>query len=430
VGAPRRDLQGVIDRMTDALTHRGPDDRGTVVFGEAGTALGMRRLSILDLAGGHQPMKDEAGRHHLVFNGEIYNFAALREELVRRGHRFVTDHSDTEVLVHGFEEWGVDLFPRLNGMFAVAIWDAEKRQLTLARDRMGKKPLYVARISTGWAFGSELKALFAHPQVGREVDLVALEQYLAFDYVIGPRTMLRDVSKLPGGHVAVVDTERYEVSRFWEPTFRRAGRVADERGFLEEFDTLLDAAVARRMVADVPVGLFLSGGLDSTTVGYFMRRHSDDVHSFSIGFEEKEFDESAHAQTAARSLGTRHHLEVFSQDRLQDIIFQIPDVLDEPMGDQSVLPTYLLSTFTRKGVKVALGGDGSDELLMGYNAFRPLKMAWMMDRLPLILRRGMARAARSAPATVGSRRLRGTSTSNPFSVSFATWGPTKEAPAG
>ena len=397
------DLLACIDAMTDSLTHRGPDDRGVAVFEDAGAALGMRRLSIVDLEGGHQPMWSDDKRYCLVFNGEIYNAPELRGELVALGQRFRTDHSDTEVLAHGFARWGHSMWTRLNGMFAVAIWDRERRVLIIARDRLGKKPLFIARCHGGYALGSELKAVLRAPGVRRAVDLVALEQYLTFDYVIGPRTMLEGTQKLPGGHYAELTPSACKVTAYWHP---QTEPRRSEHGAVEELDRLLDDAVRRRLLSDVPLGLFLSGGLDSSAIGYYMRRHAEEVHSFSIGFEEEDFDESRFSALAASALGTRHHLEVFSQKRLQDLIPRIAEVLDEPMGDQSIFPTYLLSTFTQSSVKVALGGDGSDELLMGYMMYVPLKLAWSLDRVPG-LTRVMAEAARRCPSRIAGRRVRG-----------------------
>jgi asparagine synthase (glutamine-hydrolysing) len=397
------DLRPRIDAMTDSLAHRGPDGRGVAVFQEHGVAMGMRRLSVVDLEGGKQPMSTDDGRYCLIFNGEVYNAPELRRQLAQLGARFRTDHSDTEVVLHGFARWQHELWARLNGMFAVLIWDRERRVLVAARDRLGKKPLFIARCHGGYALGSELKAVLAAPGVARQVDLVALEQYLTFDYVIGPRTMLAGTSKLPGGCYAELTAERCETTQYWRPP--TGSRYAAD-GASEHLDRLLDRAVRRRLMSDVPVGLFLSGGLDSSTIGYYMRRHSDDVHSFSIGFEEEAFDESHYSSLAARALGTRHHLEIFSQDRLQELIPRIGDVLDEPMGDQSILPTYLLSTFTQAHVKVALGGDGSDELLMGYKTYIPLKVAWSMDRVPG-LSQTVATVARGWPDTVFGRRSRG-----------------------
>ncbi len=396
-------MRAPIDAMTDSLAHRGPDDRGVAIFEDAGVALGMRRLSIVDLEGGHQPMYSDDRRYCLVFNGEIYNAPELRRELVASGQRFSTDHSDTEVLVHGFARWQHALWGRLNGMFAVIIWDRERRVLIAARDRFGKKPLFVGRCAGGYALGSELKAVLAARGVARDVDLVALEQYLTFDYVVGPRTMLAGTSKLPGAHYAELTPDELRRTQYWRPTCRPDRSEMPPTATL---DRLLDAAVERRLMSDVPLGLFLSGGLDSSTVGYYMRRHSEEVHSFSIGFEEAEYDESSYSSLAAKAIGTRHHLEIFSQNCLRELIPRIANVLDEPMGDQSILPTYLLSSFTQGHVKVALGGDGSDEVLMGYRTYLPLKAAWSIDRVPGLAKL-TASAARGCPDTVLGRRVRG-----------------------
>jgi asparagine synthase (glutamine-hydrolysing) len=327
-------------------------------------------------------MWDEAGRYGLVFNGEIYNFQDLRTELSGLGHRFTTDHSDTEVIVHGFEEWGSEIFDRLNGMFAIAIWDRVEGRLTLARDRMGEKPLYLASLrGGGWAFASELKALLIHPAVDRSIDYDALEEFLAFDFILGPKTILKSVSKLPAGHVAAIDLAGIRIEPYWLPAFEQTNRTDSE--VLEELDSLLSKSVAMRMVADVPVGLFLSGGLDSATVGYYMARHSPRVRAFSIGFENPAYDESADARLAAAHLGLSHDLHVFSHEEVRDLVPQVTELLDEPMGDQSVFPTYLLSVVTRRHVKVALGGDGSDELFMGYRAYQALKAGWLLANSPI-----------------------------------------------
>ena len=400
------DLERTVTMMNNVLVHRGPDEGGIASLPNDGVALAMRRLSILDIAGGRQPMWDESRGHVVVFNGEIYNFVQLRDALIAKGHTFASHHSDTEVVVHGFEEWGTNLFPRLNGMFAIAIWSRAQRRLFLARDRFGEKPLYVAKTSDGFAFASELKALFQHPDVCRDVDPVALDQYLSLGYVVGPRTMLRRVSKLEAGNYAILTTESLTSRPYWRMTFDPT-TTAREEDLTERLDGLLSAAVRDRMVADVPVGVFLSGGLDSSTVAYYMRQHSDDVHSFSIGFEDPTFDESRYAEMAARRLGTTHHREVFSDDRVLGLVPRIAEVLDEPMPDSSILPTYLLCRFARTGVRVALGGDGSDELLMGYRTYQLLKLAWEAERLPLAVRKAMAAAARRMPVMFGPIPLKG-----------------------
>ncbi len=400
------DLDAVVRAMNQTLTHRGPDEEGLAVFPTA--AVAMRRLSIVDLSGGQQPMWDESRELCIVFNGEIYDHTALREELVALGHRFLSDHSDTEVLIHGYEEWGSALFPRLNGMFAIAIWDLRRNELVVARDRFGKKPLYIAKVGGGYAIASELKAFFAHPGFEAELDPVALDQYLAFDYVVTPRTMLRDVQQLPAGHWGTITPDGVRTHRYWTLTFGRTGASEDE--LLEELDRRLDAAVQRRMVADVPLGVFLSGGLDSTTVTHYMRRHSHDVHSFSIAYDDPRIDESQYAALASQHLGTTHHVETVTFDQIEGVVERMPSLLDTPMGDPSFIPTYLLSEFTRRHVTVALGGDASDEFLMGYNLYRSLRKLWTADYAPTLARPGIARLAaqingRGGPFSGGARLL-------------------------
>jgi len=399
------DLAQQIDGMTDSLIHRGPDDGATLALESDGVALGIRRLSILDIETGQQPMWDEARRHVIVFNGEIYNYQALRNELSALGHQFVTNHSDTEALVHGYEEWGEGLFAKLNGMFALAIWDRSSRQLVVARDRAGEKPLYVARVPDGYAIASELKALLRLPLVTRELNLAAIDELLSFDFILPPGTIFKNIWKLPPGHLAIIEADRYSVRPYWSLAFRP--RPMKEEDAVGELDRLLDRSIQLRMVADVPVGLFLSGGLDSTTVGYYLGKHRDRVQSFSIGFEDRNFDESKYAQIAADHLGTEHHLEVFSEQQIAELVPRIADILDEPMADQSIFPTYLLSRLAKQRVKVALGGDGSDELLMGYKTYKALKLAWQFDRLPDFVRSALSNASQRLPDAVGRKRLRG-----------------------
>jgi asparagine synthase (glutamine-hydrolysing) len=400
-----RPLREEIVDMVEMLSHRGPDDSGVEVIPADGVALGMRRLSIIDVATGRQPLWNEDRTVCVVFNGEIYNFRELRVELAAQGHAFATHHSDSEVLVHGYEEWGVELFPRLNGMFACAIWDRCKSRLVLGRDRIGEKPLYIARLSDGYAIASELKALLRNPRVPREIDSAGLDQYLSFDYTLAPRTVLRDVIKLPAAHFALIESGSLTWEPYWIPDLEC--RAVSHREALERLDALLQASVRARMVADVPVGLFLSGGVDSSTIGYYMSQHCVGVQSFSIGFEEPSYDESAYARTVAAHLGLDHHTEVLSAVKAHDLLLRVPEILDEPMADSSILPTYLLSQFTRRSVKVALGGDGSDELLMGYRAYQPLKVAWELDRLPKMVRRSLAKTAERVPDAIGQRSLRG-----------------------
>ena len=384
--------------MTSALAHRGPDAHGFFVEGPA--ALGHRRLSILDIEGGVQPMTADGVT--LLFNGQAYEHDEVRARLRRRGHSFATG-SDTEVVLRSYLEWGERFVEELHGMFAIALWDARNQKLVLARDRLGKKPLYYALASgSGFftepsgrpnrcVFGSELKAFAAHGGVPRELDAESLAQYLAVEYVPAPRSIHRHVFKLPAAHVAVLDAAGFRLSRYWElPAPARFDGTPEEagKGLVER----LDAAVARRLVADVPVGVFLSGGIDSTTVAALAARHKQPLRTFSIGFVEESFDETPFALLASQRLGTEHLTERFSGQDCLDLLPAAVASLDEPFADPSFLPTLLLSRFTRKHVKVALAGDGGDELFAGYDPFLAHRPAQVFARLPRPLH-GALRAA-------------------------------------
>jgi asparagine synthase (glutamine-hydrolysing) len=382
-----------VRRMAGALAHRGPDAEG--FFSDDTAAFGHRRLSILDIAGGVQPMEREGVT--LIFNGQAYDFVALRTELAARGHPFTT-RSDTEVVLRAYLEWGEDCFARLQGMFAIALWDAPHRKLLLGRDRLGKKPLHLALAHRGhWlrelpseggaptpadrlVFGSELKAFVAHGSIPRTLSHTALVEYLATEAVPAPHTIYAEVQKLPAAHFAVLDATGLRLRRYWElPAPARDGPRPEAA---RELRALLDAAVAKRLVADVPVGIFLSGGVDSTGLTALAVQHSPRIHSFSIGFEEASFDESAYARLAADALGTEHHLERLSGQACVELLPQAVDQLDEPFADPSYLPTHLLSRFVRQTVKVALAGDGGDELFAGYDPFLAHRPAAWLARLP------------------------------------------------
>ena len=368
-----------LKRMTNVLRHRGPDDEGFFVGQSengASVGLGFRRLSIIDLVTGNQPITNESGSVQLVFNGEIYNFRELRRELEGRGHRFSTD-SDTEVIVHLYEDVGTACVTRLNGMFAFALWDGERRELILARDRFGKKPLYYAELERELLFGSELKALLQHPRCPRCLDHDSLSRYLALEYVPSPRSILEGVRKLPGGHLLRWRDGRTSIEAYWDLRFEHPEPTASDDEYVEEFRVRFRDAVQRRLVSDVPLGAFLSGGIDSSSVVAMMcdSLPAGAVKTFTIGFEEQSFDESHHARRVAAHFGTEHHEDVFTARVMLDLLPTVVDVLDEPFADASVLPTYLLSRFTREHVTVALGGDGSDELLAGYPTFSADRIA-------------------------------------------------------
>jgi asparagine synthase (glutamine-hydrolysing) len=374
--------------MIDALRLRGPDDEGLFCDGVA--ALGHRRLSIIDLEGGHQPMADEAGRATVVFNGEIYNFVALRERLAGLGHRFRT-RSDTEVIVRGYLAWGEAVVEQLDGMFAFALWDARARRLLLARDRFGKKPLYWSHGGGRFAFASTVTALLRHPAIPRRIDREALARYLALEYVPGPSSILDGVRKLEAGAALVLDGVeaggRVRARRYFRLAVgERAGAGARAPKTIEEGARLvrehLVEATRRRLVADVPVGVFLSGGIDSSSVvAAAIAAGARRVRTFSIGFDEPSFDESDHARAVARHFGTDHVEEQCSVEQLLEIVPQLGDILDEPMADGSIIPTTMLSRLARRHVKVALGGDGGDELFAGYPTYAAHRLVAPLEPL-------------------------------------------------
>jgi asparagine synthase (glutamine-hydrolysing) len=374
--------------MTGALRHRGPDDEGFYIAHEeglTGVGLGFRRLSIIDLVTGNQPISNEDGSLHVVFNGEIYNYRELRSELESRGHRFATD-SDTEVIVHLYEELGAHCVERLNGMFAIALWDVHRRELVLARDRFGKKPLYYADLGGTLLFGSELKSLLEHPRCPTDLDFDALSRYLALEYVPTPYSIFAGVRKLPGGHLLRWRDGRISLEQFWDLRLRADEPPRSDDEYVDEFHGRFRAAVRRRLMSDVPLGAFLSGGIDSSSVVAMMvdALPAGAVKTFSVGFEEQSFDESLHAQRVATHFGTDHDGEVFTTGVMLDTLSTVVDWLDEPFGDASILPTYVLSRFTREHVTVALGGDGSDELLAGYPTFPADRLA-RFYRVPRLL---------------------------------------------
>jgi asparagine synthase (glutamine-hydrolysing) len=376
----------VLKRMNDRLAHRGPDDEG--FFAEGPAALAMRRLEIIDLATGHQPMSGEDRRVWAVFNGEIYNYRELTVELAGRGHTFRT-RSDTEVIVHGYEERGLASLSDLEGMFGLALWDAPARTLVLARDRLGIKPLYYAVLPDQIVFASELRALLEHPAIDRTLDLTALSRYLAHEYVPAPASILRSVRKLPASHWLTYTDGRVKVEPYWTVAFHpeRAIGVAEA---VERLRGVLDLAVRQHLVSDVPLGVFLSGGIDSSTVAAFAAPHvGGRLKTFSIGFEDPSFDESARARHVARVLGTDHHEEVLDAPGALNLIERLPDLLDEPLGDASLIPTFFLSRFARRSVTVALSGDGGDELFAGYPTYQAHRLARAVELVPRWIRSGV-----------------------------------------
>ncbi|MGB7405846.1 MAG: XrtA/PEP-CTERM system amidotransferase [Pacificimonas sp.] len=384
----RRTLpQPVLDAMTDALEHRGPDGRGT--FNEPGIALGHRRLSIIDLARGEQPMASADGRYVIVFNGEIYNYRDLKSDLEALGHSFRFD-SDTEVLLEAWRAWGPEMLPRLVGMFTIAIWDKAERQLFLARDRFGVKPLYLAHLGEGRTlFGSELKALLAYPKLPRDIDPRAIEDYFAYGYVPEDKSILTAVTKLAPAHYLILKDGQPPADpvRYWDIEFASRHRGSTASLEAELRDRLKDA-VGSRLVADVEVAAFLSGGVDSSAVVAFMAGAMDGrFKSLSIGFDAEGFDETSHAAIVARRYDTDHHVRTVSAND-HGLIPTLARAFDEPFADASALPTYRVCELAREHVKVSLSGDGADEAMAGYRRYRLFQNEERLRRLvPGVLRR-------------------------------------------
>lgn len=401
-------------RMVEVLHHRGPDDEGVYSaehrlrpgYGSMpGVALGFRRLSIIDLACGHQPMSNEDGSVWAVFNGEIYNYRDLRRRLEGTGHTFRT-HSDTEVIVHLYEDEGPEVFTHLNGMFAIAIWDAGRRQLVLGRDRLGQKPLVYLREPGRLAFASELKSLLEIPGVPRELDPRALDEYLTYQYVPYPRTIFRGIAKLPPGHLAVWREGELAVRPYWQPDFN----VEEERpaaDYARQLRELLTSSVQMRLMSEVPLGAFLSGGVDSTIiVGLMQKLSAEPVRTFSIGFPVAEYDETRYARLVAERLGTIHEEFRVEPDAL-DVLPKLVWHYDEPFADSSAIPTWYVSQLTRRHVTVALTGDGGDELFAGYPRYRAVWLASGFDRFPAAARRVLAgRFWQKLPASPRQKSLR------------------------
>ena len=392
----------ILPRMGLALAHRGPDDGDErIAISEAGcVGLGHKRLSIIDLsAAGRQPMANEDESVWLTLNGEIYNYQELREELETKGHRF-RSHSDSEVVVHLYEENGASCLANLKGMFAFALWDSKQKSLLLARDRVGKKPLHYCLTGDGLIFASEIKALLQHPAVSRDLNVRSLSKYLSYEYVPAPDTIFRSIKKLEPGHYLVYSDHHSRIARYWDvplqnnqPTDQSEGECA------EELRTVLDLSVRRRLVADVPVGLFISGGLDSGIVAAFAAKAKSQLDCFSIGFDEPSFDESVYSKTIAASLGIRHHLKVFTGRDMLQVVEQLARLLDEPLADPSVFPLYLLSKFAAGHLKVVLSGDGGDELFAGYQTFQADKLMRYYGSLPGFVRNWIRTISQHLPVS-------------------------------
>lgn len=388
----------ILSAMNQTMVHRGPDDEGIYIKGACGIA--MRRLSIIDIEGGHQPLSNRNGSIHAVCNGEIYNYEELKEDLESRGHIFKT-RSDAEVIPHLYEEYGSDFISKLNGMFGLAVWDERKRRLILARDRMGQKPLYYTKQNGVLLFASELKAILKYPGIKKEIDPVSLSKYLAYEYIPAPRSIIKGINKLEPGHMLIWQNQDISLKQYWDiPTDRILSIGVEEAS--NTLKDLLKKSVKRHLISDVPLGIFLSGGIDSSTITYMATKllPQNQVKTFSMAFGEKSFDESSYARRVANHFGTKHFENTCTPEDLLSLLPKVKHFLDEPIGDASIIPTYALSKFTREHVKVALGGDGGDELFAGYPTFEADKLVRFYQFIPKFMQRGLVEPlARTIPVS-------------------------------
>lgn len=373
--------ESIIESMVQTLHHRGPDDDG--YFTDNYVMLGMRRLSIIDLVTGQQPITNEDHTLHLIYNGEIYNYQVLREVLIKAGH-FFKSRSDAEVVIHAYEEYGDSCVEKFNGIFAFALWDSNNKRLLLARDRLGIKPLYYWIKGNKLVFGSELKAVIAHPEAPKWLDFDALDQFLALEYIPNPRTIYKDINKLAPGHLLIVQGKHIQVKRYWDVYPRNS--TYDDAEFEEKLAELISDSVRLQMVSDVPLGAFLSGGIDSSTVLSYMYKHSTDtINTFSIGFDDRSYNELPDAGTVAKYFSTEHNYAILQPD-ISALAEKLLTHIDEPLADFSIFPTYLVSEMASRSVKVVLSGDGGDELFGGYDTYLAESLYQYYHWLPEIIR--------------------------------------------
>ena len=393
-----------VRRMSDALAHRGPDDEGVFFDDGNGLGLGFRRLSIIDLSSaGHQPMPNEDRSVWLIFNGEVYNFASLRQQLEAAGHRF-SSQTDSETILHGYEEWGLDVVPRLQGMFGFALWDATRKRLVLARDRLGIKPLFYYRDPDRLLFASELKAVLSAPGVDCTPDRRALYDYLTYTYIPCPQTAYRRIRKLPAGHLLVLDPSGEQLTRYWDVSCVPRGDLSEEDA-VGLVRTGLSSAVASHLVADVPVGVFLSGGMDSSAIALEMASATPEpFHTFTVGFDVAEHSELPFAKAIAERIGSRHYERILSWPDAQSQLADVVRVYDEPFADSSSVPTLAVSRLAREHVTVALSGEGGDEIFAGYESYRlSAQTAHLAGYFPGALASAAATVGRAWPLPRGER---------------------------
>ncbi len=381
--------QALISRMCEAIRHRGPDEDG-FYFSE-GVGLGMRRLSIIDLKGGQQPIHNQDRTAWIVFNGEIFNYRELRDKLEKLGHTFYTN-SDTEAIIHAYDQYGADCPKHLRGMFAFAIWDERTRELFLARDRVGKKPILYAQVNGKLIFGSEFSSLLLHPDIGRDIDTAAIHHYLSFMCVPAPLTAYRAIRKLEPGHSLRWGKGEIRIERYWQPDFSKKIDISEQDAGERAIEILRDS-VKVRLMSEVPLGAFLSGGIDSSAVVALMSQESSEpVKTFSIGFEEQDFSELHHARRVAEHVGAEHHEFIVRPDALE-VLPLLVEHYGEPYADSSAVPTYYVARETRKHVTVALNGDGGDESFAGYERYTAMRLAERYHRIPAVLRDSLVQQA-------------------------------------
>ena len=384
--------ESLLRQMCSVIKHRGPDDEGIFVDSQVG--LGMRRLSIIDIETGHQPIHNEDESIWIVFNGEIYNYRELRQFLERTGHKFYT-LSDTEVIIHLYEEFGEECVKKLNGMFAFAIWDSKDKKLILARDRIGIKPLHYAILNDKLIFGSEIKSILEDADVKREVNLRALHLFLAFEYVPAPETMFVGIKKLLPGHMLIYKSGNIIIKQYWDLEFKNSRQTIEY--YTHKIYALLKESVRRRLMSDVPLGAFLSGGIDSSSIVALMSELMDaPVKTFSIGFEDQSYNELKYARIVAEHFGTEHYEEIITPDAVK-LVKKIIRYLDEPFADVSVFPTYLVSDLARKHVTVVLSGDGGDELFAGYDWYVASRLDNLYRKAPAVFRKAIAETIHKLP---------------------------------
>src|SRR5687767_14857522 len=389
-GESKRVDDALLERMCNAIRHRGPDDDGFYINGAVG--LGMRRLSIIDLAFSQQPIHKQDRSAWIVFNGEIYNYLELREKLEKLGHTFYTN-SDTEAIIHAYDRYGADCPKHLHGMFAFAIWDERSEELFLARDRVGKKPILYAQVNGRFVFGSEFSALLLHPDIGRDIDTEALHHYLSFMCVPAPLTAYRQIRKLEPGHsLRYTRAGEIKIERYWQPDFSKKLDISEEEAGERVLEILRDA-VRVRLMSEVPLGAFLSGGVDSSTVVALMSEvSSTPVKTFSIGFEEQDFSELHHARRVAEHVGAEHHEFIVRPDAME-VLPTLVEHYGEPYADSSAIPTYYVARETRRHVTVALNGDGGDESFAGYERYAAMRLSEKYHKLPRLLRQRLIEQA-------------------------------------